>query len=56
MEMVRHLQRKIQTIFPDCDDLSGFPAGYTPHLSVGQCNTIAACQKVAAELQAAWHP
>ncbi len=56
MEQVRRLQQAIQSIFPDCNDLSRFSAGYTPHLSVGQFNTIAACQKVAAELQAAWHP
>ncbi len=56
LKPVRHLQQTIQALFPDCIDLSRFSAGYTPHLSVGQFNTVAACRQVAAELQAAWQP
>ena len=56
MEQVRHHQQAIQTVFPDCDELRRLPAGFTPHISVGQFETVAKCQQVAVELQAAWPP
>jgi len=55
-EEVGRLQAALQGAFPDCDDLGRFPAGYTPHLSVGQFPTAADCRRVQAELQAAWRP
>lgn len=30
------LQAALQAAFPECDDVSRFPQGFTPHLSVGQ--------------------
>lgn len=32
----RALQAAVQAAVPDCDDVSRYPGGYTPHLSVGQ--------------------
>ncbi len=56
LEPVCHLRQAIQAAFLDCHEPSRFWAGYTPHLSVGQFNTVAACRQLAAELQAAWQP
>jgi 2'-5' RNA ligase len=53
---LRQLQAALRATFPDCDDLNRFPAGYTPHLSVGQFATAGECQRVRAELQAGWRP
>jgi 2'-5' RNA ligase len=55
-EALRRLQEALQAAFPDCDDLSRFPAGFTPHLSVGQFRSAADCERVQAELQRAWRP
>jgi 2'-5' RNA ligase len=55
-ENLRQLQAALQAAFPDCDDLGRFPAGYTPHLSVGQVASVADCQRVREQLQAAWQP
>lgn len=56
VEPLRHLQSLLQTAFPECDDLSRFPSGFTPHLSVGQFANVEDCQRRRAELQAAWQP
>jgi 2'-5' RNA ligase len=55
-EELRRLHAALLAAFPDCDDLSRFPAGYTPHLSVGQSLTVAACERLRAELQQDWRP
>jgi 2'-5' RNA ligase len=55
-EGLRQLQAALQAAFPDCDDLSRFPAGFTPHLSVGQFTSPAECERMRAQLQAGWQP
>jgi 2'-5' RNA ligase len=55
-ESLRRLQAALQAPFSDCDDLSRFPAGFTPHLSVGQFRSAADCERVLGELQEAWRP
>jgi hypothetical protein len=50
------LQAALQAVFPDCDDLSRFPAGFTPHLSVGQFASARDCECMRAQLQASWEP
>jgi RNA 2',3'-cyclic 3'-phosphodiesterase len=45
------LQRQVQACFPECDDLTQFPAGFTPHLSVGQAPSAEACRRLRDELQ-----
>jgi 2'-5' RNA ligase len=54
-ELVR-LQAALQAACPDCDDLSRFAAGFTPHLSVGQARSTEEAQKLADALQAGWQP
>lgn len=49
------LQRELQKRFPSCDDVSRFPSGFTPHLSVGQC-ALAEAPRLRDALQAAWSP
>lgn len=55
-EAVRDLQAALRAAFPDCDDLSRFPAGFTPHLSVGQFASPRECQRVREQLLAGWGP
>ncbi len=55
-EPLRQLQAALRSVFPDCDDLSRFSTGFTPHLSVGQFAGTADCQRRLAELQAMWEP
>jgi 2'-5' RNA ligase len=55
-EQLRRLQATMQAAVPDCDDLSRFPAGFTPHLSLGQFTTAGACVQVRKQLQARWVP
>lgn len=50
------LQAALQSGFPDCDDVSRYPAGFTPHLSVGQAQGRRNAEKIEAGLQAAWKP
>jgi 2'-5' RNA ligase len=49
------LQKALLEIVPDCDDVTRFAGGFTPHLSVGQIRNHEAhtlCDK----LQATWQP
>ena len=55
-EALRHLQAALQAAFPDCDDLSRFPAGFTPHLSVGQFPSPRDCERTRQQLQGGWQP
>jgi hypothetical protein len=50
------LQAALQAACSDCDDLSRFPAGFTPHLSVGQFATVADCERRQREFQQTWQP
>jgi len=55
-EALQRLQAALQAAFPDCDDLSRFPAGFTPHLSVGQFPSPRDCEHARQQLQAGWEP
>ena len=48
---VRRLQKALQSRFPDFDDVTRFPDGYRPHLSVGQ-----GPPDLPGRLQATWTP
>jgi len=50
-ETVRRLQEALQSRFPEFDDVTRFPNGYCPHLSVGQ-----GPPELTAKLQATWTP
>jgi 2'-5' RNA ligase len=54
VENWRGLQAALQAAFPDCDDLRRFPAGFTPHLSVGQFPSPGDCERTRQQLQAGW--
>ena len=41
---------------PDCDDLSRFAAGFTPHLSVGQAGSAEEARRLPDAWQSAWEP
>jgi 2'-5' RNA ligase len=55
-EELRRLQTTLQAAFPDCNDLGRFPAGFTPHLSVGQFPSPRECELTREQLQASWQP
>jgi 2'-5' RNA ligase len=54
-EAVRGLQAILQEVVPQCDELSRFPQGYTPHLSIGQ-TAAPGVEAFAGRLQAQWQP
>ncbi len=53
--MVR-LQAALESAVPDCNDVSRHPAGFTPHLSVGQVRGDDALKTLMASVQASWKP
>lgn len=54
-ELVR-LQAPLQAVFPGCDDLSRFVAGFTPHLSVGQARSADEAEQLRDAWQRLWEP
>jgi len=50
------LQATLQAAFPAYDEQSRFPAGFTPHLSVGQASSPRGRQHLLETLQASWQP
>jgi len=55
-DIVSALQKRMVEIFPECDDLSRFSSGFTPHLSVGQISGREKSKKIFSDLQASWKP
>jgi RNA 2',3'-cyclic 3'-phosphodiesterase len=55
-ESLVHLQAVLQAVFPECDDLSRFRDGFTPHLSVGQARSRRILEELLQELQPRWQP
>jgi 2'-5' RNA ligase len=55
-EALLRLQAALQSAFPDCNDLSRLPTGFTPHLSVGQFPTLRDCERTREQLRAGWRP
>ena len=49
------LQKALLEIVPDCDDMTRFAGGFTPHLSVGQTRNQEA-HALCAGWQASWQP
>jgi len=50
------LQAALQRALPDCDDVSLFEGGFTPHLSVGQVESEDSAESLSCELQRDWSP
>ena len=55
-EAMLQLQAVLESTVPDCNDVSRQPAGFTPHLSVGQVRGDDALKTLLAKLQASWKP
>jgi 2'-5' RNA ligase len=55
-EALVRLQAALQAACPDCDDLSRFAAGFTPHLSVGQAGSAAEARHLQDAWQRTWEP
>jgi 2'-5' RNA ligase len=55
-EALVRLQAGLQAACPDCDDLSRFAAGFTPHLSVGQAGSEAETRSLRDAWQRGWEP
>jgi 2'-5' RNA ligase len=55
-EPIVALHRALLRTFPACDDLSRFPGGFTPHLSVGQVSGREKLETLLRELRAGWEP
>jgi 2'-5' RNA ligase len=53
-EALVQLQTLLQAICSGCDDLSRFPAGFTPHLSVGQAGSAEEARRLQKDLQEGW--
>ena len=52
----RALYSAIQAAVPDCDDVTRYPGGFTPHLSLGQAHDSAEVAARVASIQAGWAP
>ena len=52
---IKELQKALLETVPDCDDVTRFAGGFTPHLSVGQISSHEA-HTLCAKLQATWQP
>jgi 2'-5' RNA ligase len=53
-ETLRRLQAALESAVPDCNDVSRYADGFTPHLSVGQVRGDEARTALQSSLQAAW--
>jgi len=52
----RALQSALQAGFPDCDDVTRYPSGFTPHLSVGQSHGGTELETRLRSVRAGWKP
>jgi len=55
-DLLQEVFRTVLADFPDCDDLARFPAGLTPHLSVGQARSAQVADCLLTKLRASWQP
>lgn len=55
-EPFRALQAALQSKFPDCDDITRYPTGFTPHLSLGQAHSRQEVDRRLEELRSGWSP
>ena len=55
-EPIAALQAAFQAQVPDCDDVSKFPRGFTPHLSVGQAKGCRELEERTCGIQDQWEP
>jgi len=55
-DALKQLQDRLQAALPDCDDVSRYGAGFTPHLSVAQVRGSAALEELTRSLRESWRP
>jgi 2'-5' RNA ligase len=55
-ECLGALHARLLAAVPECDDTTRFPAGFTPHLSVGQVRGADRSALLETELQETWTP
>jgi 2'-5' RNA ligase len=55
-DRLKHLQSALTRAMPEFDDVTRYPEGFTPHLSVGQARGKNTCEKRLALLEAEWKP
>lgn len=55
-DALKQLQDRLQAALPDCDDVSRFGAGFTPHLSVAQVRGAAPLEELIGSLRESWRP
>ncbi|MFC2171695.1 2'-5' RNA ligase family protein [Acidobacteriota bacterium] len=54
VQMFKDLQASLLELFPTCDDLTKFPGGFEPHLSVGQADSQESAEDLVLALQEEW--
>jgi 2'-5' RNA ligase len=52
----QELQSVLQSQAPECNDVSNYPGGYTPHLSVGQSHGPPELPRRMADVRSGWSP
>ena len=50
-----NLQKNIQMLVPDCDDVNLYKSGFIPHLSVGQIKGKKFLLQIIKQLETRWH-
>ena len=55
-DALKQLQNRLQAALPDCDDVSRYGAGFTPHLSVAQVRGAAPLEELMGLLRESWRP
>jgi 2'-5' RNA ligase len=53
-KLINNLQRQIQVAAPDCNDVTLFKGGFTPHLSLGQITGRVLLDKTLLNLKPQW--
>ncbi|MFX0025191.1 MAG: 2'-5' RNA ligase family protein [Candidatus Hermodarchaeota archaeon] len=52
---ITNLQKNIQILVPDCNDVNLYKSGFTPHLSVGQIKGKKFLLQIIQQLETKWH-
>ena len=55
-EPLARLQKLIEAVVPDCNDVSGRRDGFTPHLSVGQTRSEGEMSRLTEVFRTTWQP
>jgi len=52
---ITNLQKNIQMLVPDCNDVNLYKSGFTPHLSVGQIKEKKILREIIQQLETKWY-